>query len=76
MGPTSIKTYDKLGIALRIETTSNDVTFFKHFRDVKQADGSIVNKIASTRKSIYRITYLNLSHIIFQGDIQTGILAS
>jgi hypothetical protein len=53
MGPTSIKIYDKFGIALRIEIATNDVSFFKHFRDVERDDGSIVNKIASMRKSIY-----------------------
>jgi hypothetical protein len=58
MGPASIKAYDKFAIALRLETTTNDVSFFKHFRDVKQADGTIVNKIASMRKSIYSITDL------------------
>jgi hypothetical protein len=30
MGPVSIKMYDKLGLVLRIETTVNDVSFFKH----------------------------------------------
>jgi hypothetical protein len=55
MGPTSIKAYDKFGMALRIETTTNDVSFFKHFRDVEMKDGTIVNKIASMRKSIYRL---------------------
>lgn len=58
MGPTSIKAYDKLGIALRIETTTNDVSFFKHFRDVEMKDGAIVNKIASMRKSIYSLSDL------------------
>jgi hypothetical protein len=33
-GKCSIKMYDKLGIILRIETTSNDVSFFKHHRKV------------------------------------------
>jgi len=55
MGPASIKAYDKFGIALRIETTTNDVSFFKHFRDVKKADGTITNKIAPMRKSIYSL---------------------
>jgi hypothetical protein len=55
MGPASIKAYDKLGIALRIETTTNDVSFFKHFRDVQTDDGAIVNKIAPMRKSIYSL---------------------
>lgn len=58
MGPTSIKAYDKLGVALRIETTSNDISFFKHYRDVKQDDGTIINKIAPMRKSIYSISDL------------------
>jgi hypothetical protein len=30
MGPVSIKLYDKFGLILRIETTVNDLTFFKH----------------------------------------------
>jgi len=30
----SIKTYDKFGIVLRIETTVNDVSFFKQYRQV------------------------------------------
>jgi hypothetical protein len=34
MGHVSIKMYDKLGIVLRIETTANDVSFFKHHRKV------------------------------------------
>jgi hypothetical protein len=29
MGPVSIKLYDKFGLILRIETTVNDLTFFK-----------------------------------------------
>jgi hypothetical protein len=58
MGPSSIKAYDKYGIDLRIETTSDDVSFFKHFRDVRQADGTIVNKIAPMRKSIYSLPAL------------------
>jgi DNA-binding MarR family transcriptional regulator len=55
MGPASIKAYDKYGVDLRLETTSNDITFFKHYRDVKQDDGTIVNKIAPMRKSIYSL---------------------
>jgi hypothetical protein len=58
MGPTSLKAYDKLSIALRLETTTNDVSFFKHYRDVQMRDGTIVNKIASMRKSIYSLPEL------------------
>ena len=35
MGPVSIKLYDKFGLILRIETTVNDVSFFKHYRQVE-----------------------------------------
>jgi hypothetical protein len=34
MGPVAIKMYDKFGIILRIETTVNDVSFFKDYREV------------------------------------------
>jgi len=34
-GKSSIKMYDKAGIVLRIETTANDVSFFKHHRKVE-----------------------------------------
>ena len=58
MGPVSIKMYDKLGMVLRIETTVNDVSFFKHIRDVEGADGSCIRKVAQMRKSIYSIPAL------------------
>ena len=45
--------YDKFGFILRIETTSNDITFLKHFRDIAKRDGSIETKYASMKKSIY-----------------------
>ena len=38
-GKCSIKMYDKFGIVLRIETTANDVSFFKHHRRVEHRDG-------------------------------------
>jgi len=53
MGPASIKMYDKAGIVLRIETTANDVTFFKHHRTVEQKDGTRAFKLAPVRKTIY-----------------------
>lgn len=58
MGPASIKMYDKLGLILRIETTTNDVTFFKHHRRVEQRDGSWTMKVAAARKTIYSIPAL------------------
>jgi hypothetical protein len=55
MGPATIKMYDKFGRVLRIETTTNDVSFFKHHRNVEQRDGSIAFKLAPLRKSIYSL---------------------
>jgi len=53
MGPVSIKMYDKLSIVLRIETTVNNVSFFKHYRKVEQRDGKSVRKNAAMKKGIY-----------------------
>ena len=36
----AIKMYDKFGRILRVETTVNDVTFFKHYREVEHRDGT------------------------------------
>ncbi|MFH1727179.1 MAG: hypothetical protein ABIA04_02015 [Pseudomonadota bacterium] len=46
MGSSSIKMYDKLGFILRIETTANDITFFKHYRTIEHKDGTSSKKIA------------------------------
>ena len=58
MGRVSIKMYDKLGIVLRIETTANDVTFFKHRRKVVHRDGRSSMKVAPMRKTIYSLPAL------------------
>lgn len=55
MGPASIKMYDKFALVLRIETTVNDVSFFKHHRMVEQRDGRKVFKLAQLKKSIYSL---------------------
>ncbi len=55
MGPVALKLYDKFGRILRIETTANDVTFFKHHRTVEQKDGQRVVKLAPVRKTIYSL---------------------
>jgi hypothetical protein len=55
MGPASIKMYDKHGLVLRIETTVNNVSFFKHHRRVDHRDGSHSMKIAPVRKTIYSL---------------------
>ncbi len=55
MGPVSIKMYDKHGLVLRIETTANNVSFFKHHRRVEHRDGTSSKKIAPVRKTIYSL---------------------
>ena len=47
--------YDKQARVLRIETTTNDVSFFKHHREVKHRDGTRHMKHASVRKTIYSL---------------------
>jgi len=53
MGRVSIKMYDKIGRVLRIETTANDLSFFKHYRKVEHKDGSSSMKWAPLPKTIY-----------------------
>jgi len=51
MGPVSIKLRNAFGLILRIETTVNDPTFFKHYREVEHRDGSKETKWASRQKT-------------------------
>src|SRR6266478_6941798 len=55
MGMSSIKMYDKFGRILRIETTTLDVTFFQHYREVEQRDGTTAMKYAPMKKTIYSL---------------------
>ena len=58
MGPAAIKMYDKQALVLRIETTVNDVTFFKHHRTVEHRDGTSEVKLAPMKKTIYSLSPL------------------
>jgi hypothetical protein len=58
MGPVSLKMYDKHGFILRIETTVNDVSFFKHYRKVEHRDGTTETKWTSMKKGIYSLSPL------------------
>jgi hypothetical protein len=58
MGPVSLKLYDKFSLILRIETTVNDLTFFKHYREVEHRDGTKEIKWASMQKTIYSLPAL------------------
>ena len=55
MGKNSVKMYDKFGRVLRLETTTNDVSFFKHHRKVEHRDGHTTRELAAVKKSIYSL---------------------
>lgn len=58
MGSCSIKMYDKFSKMIRIETTANDISFFKHFREVVHRDGTTSNQVAPLKKNIYSLAFL------------------
>lgn len=78
MGPISIKMYDKFALILRIETTVNDVSFFKQYREVHHRDGTTETKYTSMRKSIYSLNALrellvasNRRYLEFISEVET-----
>jgi len=83
MGPVPIKMYDKFGLILRIETTANDVSFFKHYRQVEHRDGTTSRKFASIKKGLYSLAALQdlmkaanhryLQFISAIGDVSAGV---
>ena len=84
-GKSSIKMYDKAGIVLRIETTTNDVSFFKHHRKVEHRDGPPTRELAPVKKSIYSLIDLReillgcnrryLAHLSALDDFSAGVRA-
>jgi hypothetical protein len=84
-GSASIKMYDKCGCVLRIETTANDVSFFKHHRKVEHLDGPPTREIAPVKKTIYSLIDLreimlgcnrrHLAHLSALDDLSAGIRA-
>jgi hypothetical protein len=52
---TGVKMYDKFGCVLRLETTTNDVSFFKHHRRVEHRDGHATRQLAALKKTIYSL---------------------
>ena len=54
-GKTGVKMYDKFGRVLRLETTTNDVSFFKHHRKVEHDDGTTTRQLAPLKKTIYSL---------------------
>jgi len=84
-GKSSIKMYDKFGCVLRIETTTNDVSFFKHHRKVEHRDGPPTRAIAPVKKTIYSLIDLReillacnrryLAHLSALDDFSAGMRA-
>jgi hypothetical protein len=84
-GKSSIKMYDKAGIVLRIETTTNDVSFFKHHRKVEHRNGPPTRDLAPVKKSIYSLIDLReillacnrryLAHLSALDDFSAGVRA-
>ena len=58
--------YDKQGIILRIETTTNDVSFFKHYRKVEHRDGTNSMQLAPMKKGLYSLR--PLTDILFSAN--------
>ena len=58
MGPVSIKMYDKFNQILRIETTVNNVAFFKQYRQVQHRDGSTTMAWAPMKKTVHSLPAL------------------
>ena len=84
-GNSSIKMYDKFGCVLRIETTTNDVSFFKHHRKVEHRQGPPTRALAPVKKSIYSLIDLRevlfgcnrryLEHLSALDDFSAGVRA-
>jgi DNA-binding transcriptional ArsR family regulator len=84
-GKASLKMYDKAGIVLRIETTANDVSFFKHHRLVEHRHGPASEALAPVRKTIYSLGCLRaillgcnrryLAHLSALDDVSAGVRA-
>lgn len=76
MGAAGVKVYDKFSRVLRIETTVNDVTFFKHYRKVEHQHGEATRELAPLKKTIYSLPDLrevllgcNLRYLAFLASL-------
>ena len=55
LGPASVKLYNRPGGILRMEITTYDVSFFRHYRQVVHRDGAKERKLAAMKKNIYSL---------------------
>jgi hypothetical protein len=84
-GSSSIKMYDKFGCVLRVETTTNDVSSFKHHRKVEHRQGPPTRALAPVKKTIYSLIDLReilfgcnrryLAHLAALDDFSAGVRA-
>ena len=79
-GKSSIKMYDKFGIILRIETTTNNVSFFKHYRKVEHRKAPATMGFAPLKKSIDALAGIlfacnrrYLAHLSALDDCSAGV---
>jgi hypothetical protein len=78
MQSASLKLYDKFGQILRIETTSTDITFFRHYREIHHRHGTTETRWAPMKKTVYSLTPLrdclraaNRRYLEFLSDLET-----
>ena len=78
MGPVAIKMYDKFSRILRIECTVNNVSFFRHRREVEHRNGEKTKEWARMRKSVCSLPALRelladatQRYLKFLSDIET-----
>src|SRR5580765_3695042 len=76
MGAAGVKVYDKFSRVLRVETTVNDVSFFKHHRKVEHKNALATRELAPLKKTIYSLIDLreillgcNLRYLAFLSSL-------
>jgi hypothetical protein len=84
-GKSTVKMYDKFALVLRLETTTNNVSAFKHHRKVEHRNGPPTRQIAPVKKSIYSLRDLRdillacnqryLAHLSALDDFSAGARA-
>src|SRR5215831_15106578 len=84
-GKSTVKMYDKFALVLRLETTTNNVSFFKHHRKVEHRHGRSTRQLAPVKKSIYSLRDLRdillgcnqryLAYLATLDDFSAGVRA-
>ena len=54
-GPASVKLYNRPGGILRLEMTTYEVSFFRHYRQVVPQDGTQEQRLTTMKKSLYSL---------------------